>query len=200
MKSKKKQKRGAAMEKRRRQERLKKHAAGLVVIALAGLLIYNYVSNKTVSVGELGETMESTEHFPDGTLIEYSTSPPTSGPHYNNPMPAGFYDQDSPEATQLEYPHSYVVHSLEHGYVVLWYNCESLSTEECTTLKDEMRAVVDESPAEIIVFPYNGMPENVVITAWAIEHRFTDSFDPQIARDFIQANRNHERSPEPWAE
>ncbi|MFC0626672.1 DUF3105 domain-containing protein [Kribbella deserti] len=58
------------------------------------------------------------DHKPDGTKITYSVSPPSSGPHYQNWAPFGktFYaDSDRPAIENL-------VHNLEHGYTILWYN------------------------------------------------------------------------------
>jgi hypothetical protein len=58
------------------------------------------------------------EHRPVGTQIDYPDSPPAFGPHWPTPAPFDrkFYTaQDRPE---LEY----LVHNLEHGYSLLWYD------------------------------------------------------------------------------
>src|SRR5688572_20987347 len=57
---------------------------------------------------------EGQEHVPVGTPIVYRTDPPTSGPHYPDPWPGGFYSKpvDAP----------YLVHSMEHGAVIIYYN------------------------------------------------------------------------------
>jgi hypothetical protein len=58
------------------------------------------------------------QHEPDGTAIKYTVSPPSSGPHYPvwAPFDKKFYSlQDRPAVGNL-------VHNLEHGYTVLWYN------------------------------------------------------------------------------
>jgi hypothetical protein len=46
-------------------------------------------------------------------LSSYSSIPPTSGPHNPSPLPAGVYD--SPQ------PVDRMIHSLEHGSVIIWY-------------------------------------------------------------------------------
>lgn len=52
----------------------------------------------------------------------YNSNPPTSGPHDVEWTKAGVYD--SPQGD------GHLVHSLEHGYVVISYNCGSNSTNE----------------------------------------------------------------------
>lgn len=58
------------------------------------------------------------DHQPDGTPIKYAVSPPSSGPHYQDWAPFGkkFYSLDDRPAI------GNLVHNLEHGYTILWYN------------------------------------------------------------------------------
>ncbi len=58
------------------------------------------------------------EHKAEGTAINYLDAPPAFGPHYpvTAPFTRKFYStSDAPELP-------YVVHNLEHGYNVLWYD------------------------------------------------------------------------------
>jgi hypothetical protein len=58
------------------------------------------------------------EHKPEGTLITYPDAPPAFGPHYpvTAPFERKFYTaSDRPKI-------EYVVHNLEHGYTLLWYD------------------------------------------------------------------------------
>lgn len=56
------------------------------------------------------------EHIPIGTAVtNYSSNPPTSGPHHSDWERAGRYDRVLPDER--------LVHSLEHGYIVISYNC-----------------------------------------------------------------------------
>ncbi len=65
------------------------------------------------------------EHVPTGTQVTYSTAPPAFGAHWNegsgaNQAPAPFNRkfytaEDRPELESL-------VHNLEHGYTILWYD------------------------------------------------------------------------------
>ena len=82
------------------------------------------------------KTTGSGEHVGPGTAkaaeatVKYSTVPPSSGAHYGQPTyPASqFYTaEDRPRIEQL-------VHNLEHGYSVLWYD-GTASTKQIATLK-----------------------------------------------------------------
>jgi hypothetical protein len=62
------------------------------------------------------------QHVPTGTQVTYSTAPPAFGSHWNEqgvapaPFNRKFYtDKDRPELEAL-------VHNLEHGYTILWYD------------------------------------------------------------------------------
>lgn len=66
------------------------------------------------------------DHKPDGAVVEYAQVPPSSGAHWAAPaFPAReFYTaRDRPELEQL-------VHNLEHGYTILWYDAEKAKGKE----------------------------------------------------------------------
>lgn len=56
-------------------------------------------------------------HVPIGSDIQWDSNPPSSGPHF--PIWAAYQAYASPV------PRGYYVHNLEHGAVVLLYNCPS---------------------------------------------------------------------------
>ncbi len=55
-------------------------------------------------------------HVPDGTALNYPSNPPTFGPHYSSWITKGFYSEPRADGN--------LVHSQEHGYVIIWYDCE----------------------------------------------------------------------------
>lgn len=57
------------------------------------------------------------DHVAPGTEIPYEESPPAFGTHYDSwePMDRKFYDGDRPDL-------GFLVHNLEHGYTILWYD------------------------------------------------------------------------------
>ncbi|MHB8572112.1 MAG: DUF3105 domain-containing protein [Candidatus Dormibacteria bacterium] len=65
--------------------------------------------------GQQQTVMPTRNHVPDGTAVQYSTSPPSSGPHYGTPAAWGFSSTTLDERTW--------VHNLEHGGIAVLYNC-----------------------------------------------------------------------------
>lgn len=56
------------------------------------------------------------EHVPAGTEVKYNSNPPTSGSHDADWEKAGIYKNPLEDHK--------LVHSLEHGYVIISYNCD----------------------------------------------------------------------------
>jgi hypothetical protein len=150
-------------------------------------------------MGETFPTSGNNDHVAENQpLPPYSTDPPTSGTHYATWWNAGFYDETSPEALNFPFPAGYLVHNLEHGYVIFWYNCTLLSPEACATLKSDLRTVMDEvNNFKVIAFPWTTTDVPVVATSWGQLLKM-ETFDPELAAEIIQRNRNH--APEPNAQ
>ena len=190
-------------ERARRRARQAKRGANAISFVLIGigalaviLLVWN--SFGRAPIGEQVPVSGEGEHVPDGNpLPAFSTDPPSSGPHYNTPLAEGFYDENSQEATVLVNPHGFIVHSLEHGYVVFWYDCAILDETACETLKTQIRTVMDSYDSyKIIAFPWTSPSSPLVATSWGRTLSF-DTWDAELAVEFIERNRN--RAPEPLA-
>jgi hypothetical protein len=104
--------------------------AVVVVVAVVALVLSDRSSSPTVSVPDgvaasaAGcndvETFaeQGRDHIDVGAEHDpYNSAPPTSGPHYATPADPGFYPNPL-EPEQL-------VHNLEHGQVVIWYDPEA---------------------------------------------------------------------------
>lgn len=78
-------------------------------------------------------------------LSTYPTTPPTSGPHDPNVLPAGIYDRSPSIGPAL--------HSLEHGGVIIWYSPEA-PAEDIRALTD-FYAREDIAGERVIVAPYD---------------------------------------------
>lgn len=105
----------------------------------------------------MGKTVPITgkNHLPDGTPIQYSTNPPAGGNHYPQPQSAGFYPTPPPDGN--------LVHSLEHGAVILWYNPKLLSSEQVNRLKD----IYKKAPGDKdIMVSRTSMDVPVALTSW----------------------------------
>ena len=101
---------------------------------------------------------KSREHTGDlAEAITYDTKPPTSGKHYEIPKEDGAYEE-APDAKEL-------VHSLEHGRVVIWFK-RTLPARDRANLK----ALFDEDEYQVILTPdSSGMTYAVAASAWNAE-------------------------------
>jgi hypothetical protein len=187
------------IRERQRRQKIRSYliwgALTVVAVVIVGLFV------RQGARPALGEEIEIpanyVDHIEDGTDPgPFPSNPPAGGRHYASEFEAGFYDETSQE-TQYPFPEGYIGHNLEHGYVVFWYNCDLLNESECNTLKSEIQSVMDDfDGVKLIAFPWPSLDVPVAMTSWGRLQRF-DSFDPQIAVAFIQANRN--KAPEPNA-
>ena len=163
---------------------------GAIILAIIGFVIWQGIRPP---MGEAIPIMTSAPHLaPETNPGEYNSDPPTSGLHYATELDAGFYDQNI-----YTFPAAYLVHNLEHGYVIVWYNCNLLDESACTELKSQIRSVMDEfNSIKMIAYPWDSLDAPVVMTSWGRMLRF-ESFDVEQARSFYRANLN--KAPEPDA-
>ena len=86
---------------------------------------------------ELGSvTLVDSPHHDECTPIHYPSHPATVGPHY--PVWAAWRSYRGP------IPAPYLVHNLEHGGIVLLYNCP----EGCPDLLESLETLIAEFPAD----------------------------------------------------
>jgi len=185
--------RNAIEQRRNRRKRKAQLTWGLILGALiigGGLFIWRFVR----PAQGVAVPIEGNSHVLEGEPVAYESNPPTSGEHYDVPMLAGFYDESSAE-TKLPYPEGYLIHSLEHGYIVFWYNCEVISETECSNLKSQVKEVIgDFNEIKLIAFPWNTIDVPLIMTSWGRMLAF-EEFDPEAASQFIKTNRL--KAPEP---
>ncbi len=188
------------LQARRRQERTRGYVVWGGVAAAAVLVIGGLVLRaRQLSGGEevpipeveLVPTAESFSHVPEGTDPgPYNSDPPSSGHHYPTPAFAGFYDEEQ-AASFNPFPAGYLVHSMEHGYVIFWYNCAGLKTGDCENLKKAIQGVMSRvGDFKVIGFPWPSLDVPVAMTSWGRLLRF-DQFDPVLAEAFVRNNRNN---------
>jgi Protein of unknown function (DUF3105) len=122
-------------------------------------------------------------HVPDGTPVVYTSNPPSSGPHYDT------------WANFQEYTHlvddRFLVHSLEHGAVLLLYKCEGVA---CDPIVAALRAVRDAVPTDplcdpgirtrVILAPRATNDVPVAAAAWGYVYR-ADCVDAASLTSFI---------------
>ncbi|MGH2556775.1 MAG: DUF3105 domain-containing protein [Actinomycetota bacterium] len=86
-------------------------------------------------------------------LSRYPSIPPASGPHAPRTVPAGFYEA-SPGMGE-------VIHSLEHGAVVIWFDPSVASSEALQQLREFMGPSGPGQDVHIIIAPYDYPDEGV---------------------------------------
>jgi Protein of unknown function (DUF3105) len=194
------------LKSKRRRERLRNIAIGgviavAVVAGVAWLATQSRArdSGETVPIPQVEaiEAMPDVAHVAEGTDSgPYNSDPPTSGKMYATQMFAGFKDEEDLESFGA-FPEGYIVHSLEHGYVIFWYNCDGLGDTECDDLKDEIQQVMSSvGNFKVIAFPWASIEEPVVMTSWGRMLPF-DEFDANVAEQYVKNFRN--QAPEPNA-
>jgi len=121
-------------------------------------------------------------HVPEGTALSYCTNPPSSGRHY--PVWAAFQEYAAP----VEAP--YLVHSMEHGAVVLFYRCDT----GCPDVVAELRRIRDATPkdpacrdvnARVILLPSTTIPTRVAAAAWGATYT-ADCVDAPSLEGFLR--------------
>lgn len=79
---------------------------------------------------------EGADHSPDETALVWNANPPTSGPHYESWAAWG-------RTYTAQVKRGYWLHNIEHGGVVLLYNCTA-----CQAEVDRLTAIMEEQPAD----------------------------------------------------
>jgi hypothetical protein len=164
------------------------------------------VSTDAASCSEVEEVAVSgtSEHVENGTDVDYDSAPPVSGKHYNAPAPFSrkFYTStDAPPIEQL-------VHNLEHGYAIVWYD-STVKGDQLALLEDIAKRGPEEKATggKFIVAPWpaseEAFPEgkHVAISRWGKDKGWKQ-FCGQVSGDqigkFVNAHPFSD-SPEPNA-
>lgn len=115
----------AKVEQGDKTKRLFIWAGGIVVLISVGILSWFFLQKSTEpekpkpgkEVADLGQ-----QHVADTSGVKYNSNPPTSGHHFDVWAKKGVYSDVIADG--------HLIHSLEHGYVVLSYNCASKEESE----------------------------------------------------------------------
>lgn len=187
-----------ALEKKRRQELIRNAIIGVVALFLVGGAIY-YVADQTIkgekdklrpdaNPAEQNIAVEGAGHVEEGAPLSYAHFPPSSGSHYPRPWPAGYYDQPVAEG--------YWIHSLEHGFVVVLYNCP----DGCPDMQAKLQSLMSKAPPRrcderrLIIVPYSrGMTTPISMVAWGKQLDLAE-YDEQAILNFYK--RYEDRGPE----
>lgn len=159
--------------------------AGLGVLALALVVFFGSRALQSASTPLPGEPVadQGAAHIKPGeSHPPYNTNPPTSGWHYDVSDKPGVYD--SPLIDEE------MVHSLEHGYVIIAYNCGNLSDADCQALKGKLKALAERQRLwKLIVVPRPNLDTQIALTAWRRIDKLNSYDEDRIVR-FINAWRD----------
>jgi hypothetical protein len=105
------------------------------------------------------------------TVVDYTTVPPAFGPHFDAPAPfeRGFYNERDRPAMET------LVHNLEHGYVVVWYD-PALSDDDKGEIEGTIAKLrTENATAKVVASPwdsaYGKLPEDtaVAMSHWGVK-------------------------------
>jgi hypothetical protein len=152
--------------------------AAVAVIAAGGLLLMQ-TANKTLPGRPVPD--EGRDHVPAGSQLTFKSNLPASGTHYEVWARPGVY-------TEAVAPGLWV-HSLEHGYVAILYNCPSA----CPDLQQQLRQFYDSAPPsarykyqKLVITPYQNMEHRIAAVAWDRVDEM-DDFDADRLMTFYKA-------------
>ena len=128
-------------------------------------------------------------HVPIGTAVEYNSNPPTSGPHYAEWEKPGIYNKALEDGK--------LIHSLEHGYVIISYNCDKTDSVSewkdnsgCQKLVEQIKQVTKKTGMDrLIVVPRPNLDTPIALTAWTKLLKLEDVNEDKIV-NFVKEFRN----------
>ena len=171
------------------------------ILAIGGILVLGLVILVLVllfSGGSADPTVSGTRqvdagrtHIDAGTQGSgYTSVPATSGPHWSSadsPGPWGVYTTAQPQER--------MIHNMEHGGIIIWYQPALLSTADLTALTQFVQQQITTEKFKVILTPWSGtnFGHPIAVTAWDWL-LYQDTLDLDAVRGFIDAHIN--RAPE----
>lgn len=152
------------------------------------------VSRPVAGVQEFA--IAGSNHVGAGTPVTtYNSNPPTSGPHWPEPVKNGVYD--------TQFPDEQMIHNLEHGYIWISY---LPSTSEATSgaapgiSEDEKKKLSQLAAADnwkVVLGPRAANDTRIILAAWGRLLKMNDLDEAKI-KEFISVYRNRgpEKTPE----
>ncbi len=177
-----------AAESRQRSQWIWVGAGVIVVLLLIGVVAWSIQKANQPIPGET-VPIQGQQHIAVGqTHPPYNSDPPTSGWHYDQPADAGFYETSLPDEQ--------LVHNLEHGHVIISYDCAKLT--DCEDVKAELRQLVGRFQRwKIVAVARENADAAIALTAWGRIDKM-DSYDEDRVEAFVRRwrNRGPENTPE----
>ena len=151
----------------------------IAVIVVLGIGYFIWEQFQTAQNGGISVPIAGSQHVPAGTALTFNHYPPSSGNHFDQAQPGGFYTQNVPEGNWI--------HSLEHGFVTILYK-PTLSDDD----KNRLRTYANTAQRskyntnKLIVVPYERMEAPITVVAWGFELPLQSVDSDRISR-FVRA-------------
>jgi Protein of unknown function (DUF3105) len=127
-------------------------------------------------------------------LSSYATSPPASGPHDPNPLPAGIYSS-APDVYRA-------IHALEHAGTIIWYDPSAESSDAVRQIKQFYSQSDNVGQAKVIVAAYDypsqgaaGVLPNGIQMALVAWHRLQTCAQPNLAAAYSFTSQYNNATP-----
>ena len=183
---------------------------GIVVILVGAFVVWLFNASSKPLLGTK-QTDLGRKHVPTGSLASPSADLATSGDHFEDWTKAGVYETPQNDGN--------LIHSMEHGYVIISYNCtkkftiynlqftinayahegEDEVTEgtgsaslsgDCHKLVDQLKEVYEKKgKRKLIIVPRPQMDTKITLSAWNWIDKL-NSFDEARIESFIDTHRN----------
>lgn len=157
------------------------------------------VSAAALAAGRAAAGSEGVKTFPEAGRDHidageqpdnWNSNPPTSGDHLATPLPPGVYDGERDMRA--------MVHSLEHGYVLLLY--KNVPGDQVDQLRQFVEA---RDGSKLILAPYSGLPQDgVALAAWRnleLLQRVNMDVVQAFVNDYMVPGATKSVAPEPRA-
>ena len=141
-----------------------------IAILLVGAIVFFATRPPPVALASV-ETFpdQGQAHLgPNDPAPTYNSDPPTSGPHASSAAACGIYREAVPDVN--------LVHDLEHGVVVIYYNPETAAE-----VRGDLENFARDAGSHVIVVPREGMANPITLTAWTHLLRLPAYDRPAIA-------------------
>lgn len=158
-------------------------AVAIGVLSLLGVIIYKAAQPEKPLPGQAVKEL-GREHIQDISGITYTSNPPTSGNHFNAWAKRGHYPRIISDG--------YLLHALEHGYIVISYNCGPLGKPQESFKYDPgdplTRTPVDK---DAVMAPFT--PENMPKDTLPLPDSFTAAACKQLVSDVSTFLNDYQR-------
>lgn len=139
--------------------------------------------------------------FSEWEKFKYNSNPPTSGPHDEVWTKPGIYEEPQGDG--------HLVHSLEHGYVIVSYNCSLQKSkiknqsskvgtasaqmdEDCLSFVEKLKQSIKKDKFKLVLVPRINLDTDFAQTAWTRIDKFNaNGASMERVENFINAFRNH---------